>query len=140
MARGLRPHLHGPLDEAGFSLVEALIAVAILAVGLVPISSALNYGYKNVVAGKQSFVGTALLERAAEETKNTPYDSLASLTVDDFGGDLGTRGYHLERTVAVMAGMTDRTGNPMVKKVQIRISRGDRTLGRTTLLIHKKGL
>lgn len=140
MARDPRPHRPDLLNEAGFTLVEALIAVAILVVGLLPVSSAINYGYKNVIAGKQSFAGTALLERAAEEAKGTPWDSLASLTVDDFGSDLGVKGYRLERTVTVVAGMNDRKGNPMVKKVQLRISRGDRTVGRTTLIIHKKGV
>lgn len=125
--------------EAGFSMVEALIAMAILVIAIIPLFSAINYGYKTVIFGKHAYVGAALLQRDAEEAKNTPYDNLASRTVDDFGSDLNTWGYRLERTVTDVASMTNSQGVPVVKQVVVKITRGERTLTRTTFIIHKKG-
>lgn len=125
-----RPNL---LDPSGFSMIEVLVAVAILVIGLLPISSAINHGLKNVSAGKHSIVGATLLERAAEEAKDTPFDDLSSENEPDFGSDRGDRGYSLERTVTDAQGMAD------VKRVQIEIRRGDRLLARGTFLIHRKG-
>lgn len=120
--------------EAGLSMVEAVIAIAILAIAIIPLFSAINYGYRTVIAGKHSFVGAALLQRAAEEAKNTPYEDLpVSQTDEDF------EGYHVKRTVAEVESMTNRQGVPVVKQVELRVSRDDRTLARTTFIIHKKG-
>lgn len=122
------------LDSAGFSLVEVLVAAAILVIGLVPLSAAINSGLKSMTAADQSLAAAILLERAAEEAKAAPFDDLSSLRAADFGGDLGEKGYSLERSV------TDAPGMAGVKRVRITISRGNRLLAQATFLIHRRGV
>ena len=65
------------LDNRGFSLLELLIAVVILAVGLLAMAGLQTRAIKGNFHGGTISLATALAEERAEEIRNTDYDSIA---------------------------------------------------------------
>lgn len=129
--------------EAGVTLLEVLVAGAILAVALVPLYSALSQGVIGVRGGADAAAASALLERAAEEAKAEAaanFDAFASLPapVENYGADQYVGGFTLERTVEDgVPGWAGSAGQ--IKRVTIVISRDGRRLGSATFLVHRKG-
>lgn len=70
------------LDGRGMSLIEVLIASAILAVGLVGIVSAFPTAYVNVDTSGAKSKATAYAQQTLEELKNQPFDP-GPLTAND---------------------------------------------------------
>lgn len=137
-----RTHLGN--DSRGLTLVEVLVAVAILAVAIIPLYRAVNVGFQGVKAGEDSLVGLALLERAVEETKASAADSFPPSSIPDpgqadYGAGEGVNGYSLIRTVTAMD-WKDADNQDVVVRVEIRIRKGGRTVGRTTFLLHREGI
>lgn len=62
------------LDSRGLTLVEVLIASAILAVGLAGIMSAFPAAYVDVVASGSESKATAYAQQQLEELKNQPFN------------------------------------------------------------------
>ena len=62
-------------DERGFTLVELLVAMAVLGVGLVAVASGFSYGLAGVEAGKQQTTATFLAEQHLEQIKGPGYAS-----------------------------------------------------------------
>lgn len=72
-------------DEAGFTLIEALVAMVILAFGLIAITNLLLVAASSNSAGNQSSATTALASQELEELKAKKFTDLApggSLTSD----------------------------------------------------------
>lgn len=129
--------------EDGVTLLEVLIAGAILSIALIPLHSALSYGFRGVRAGADAATAAALLERAAEEAKGeagSNFDAFASFPapVQNYGADQNVGGYTLERNVeSGVAGWDGSTGE--VKHVTLRIAKDGRYLGSTIFIVHRKG-
>ncbi len=70
-------------DEAGFTLIEALVAIVILAFGLLAVSNLLIVAASSNAAGNQSSAATAIASETLESLKAQPF---TSLTV---GGSIG---------------------------------------------------
>lgn len=124
-------------DEHGLTLVEVLVAAAILAIAILPLFYALGYGLKGVRSGRDAAVASALAEQAVEEAKaqaRRDSGNLADLVDPAYGADQGLEGYTLERTVE--NDVNDWTG---MKKVSVRILKDGRTLASVTFLIYKEG-
>lgn len=88
-------------DERGFTLVELLVAMAVLGVGLVAVASGFSYGLAGVEAGKQQTTATFLAEHRLEQVKGTAFASITAATfpAEDYGAITGAPSYR--RTVSV---------------------------------------
>jgi Tfp pilus assembly protein PilX len=64
---------HGPWNRAGFSLVEALVAAGLLALGLMPLAYMQSSGFRSGVTGYGVASGSALALQLAEAARNLPY-------------------------------------------------------------------
>ena len=74
-------------DESsrGSSYVEVMIAVALLAVGMLALSAASASGYKNLSAGGRNTIGLAAARQMAEDVNSLPFANVANL--DNFSTD-----------------------------------------------------
>lgn len=77
--------------EAGFNLVELLIAIAILGIVVLSVFSMFFVGQRNVYAGKQASkaitLGTRVLEDLAPLNKQMIYEGLFDIDADEQGND-----------------------------------------------------
>lgn len=65
-------------DGRGMTLLEVLVAAALLAAVALPLFAGLGYGWRGVRAGRQEAVAAALLQCGAEESKAEGYAALAT--------------------------------------------------------------
>jgi hypothetical protein len=72
-------------DERGLTLVEVLLAGALLAVSLLAMSSMFVSGYANIAVAGRSTTGLAAGRQILEDVRGLPFESLANL--DDFDTD-----------------------------------------------------
>ncbi|HEV8664101.1 MAG TPA: prepilin-type N-terminal cleavage/methylation domain-containing protein [Candidatus Methylomirabilis sp.] len=72
--------LSGRRDHGGFTLIEVLVAAALLAVGILFVSSMFPVGYSNVDAGGEQTEAAILAQDMLEKIKNARWDD-----VDNFG-------------------------------------------------------
>jgi type II secretory pathway pseudopilin PulG len=75
-ARRLRARLSRLDDEAGFSLVEAMAAISILAVGIFAVAQALTFGLGSTGLSRQRLAARAALDQQMEEARALNYDNL----------------------------------------------------------------
>jgi type II secretory pathway pseudopilin PulG len=75
-ARRLRARLSRLDDEAGFSLVEAMAAITILAVGIFAVAQALTFGLGSTGLSRQKLAARAALDQQMEEARALNYDNL----------------------------------------------------------------
>lgn len=71
-------------SEAGFTLVEALVAMVVLAVGITAVANLMVVGASSNSVGNASTASTALATRELERLKAVSFDALVA------GGDLET--------------------------------------------------
>ncbi|MCZ7526128.1 MAG: prepilin-type N-terminal cleavage/methylation domain-containing protein [Acidimicrobiia bacterium] len=71
-----RARASGPAREAGFSLVEVIAAVSILAVALLGLASSMGMGLKSVALGRQRQTASEIANARIEHLRNVPYESL----------------------------------------------------------------
>ena len=79
------------LNNAGFSLVELIIVVSILAIAAVPLMKSMGMASKTNAKAQSIQNATSLGEKIMEEMKSTPYDTLKTYpdwTVTDGGSNL----------------------------------------------------
>jgi type II secretory pathway pseudopilin PulG len=75
-ARKLRARLSRLDDEAGFSLVEAMAAISILAIGIFAVAQALTFGLGSTGLSRQRLAARAALDQQMEEARALNYDNL----------------------------------------------------------------
>ncbi len=129
----------------GFTLVEVLVAVALVAVALAPLALRLREGTAWLAVVSQSIQATDLLQRAAEETKEEPFaDVLSTSSPEDYPS--ADSGFQLTRTVADAqttngAKMLDRDGQVVAKQVTLRILRRSdgKVMADCTFLVYRDG-
>ena len=72
--------LFSKTDERGFSLLELLVAITVLAIGLLGIAGLQGTTIKRNVSAMRNTEATALIEDKVEEYRNTPYASISEGT------------------------------------------------------------
>ncbi|MEK6683276.1 MAG: prepilin-type N-terminal cleavage/methylation domain-containing protein [Nitrospirota bacterium] len=77
--------IRGRLNNTGFTLLELLIAMVVLAVGLMGVSGMIITSVRGNTFGNQMMQATALAQDKIEELRNTDYEPLY--------GSCGTGGY-----------------------------------------------
>jgi prepilin-type N-terminal cleavage/methylation domain-containing protein len=117
--------------DRGFTLIEILVAVVILAVAVVPIMSVVGNGFSQVYHGRDIARASFLVRQAAEEAKAMSFDDLVSRTDPDYAGS----GLELRREVGSVPGMD---ANKM-KKVTVGVYRDGRLLADAVFLVYKRG-
>src|SRR6476661_8419928 len=74
--RRLRARLSRLDDEGGFSLVEAMAAITILAIGIFAVAQALTFGLGSTGLSRQRLASRAALDQQMEEARALNYDNL----------------------------------------------------------------
>jgi hypothetical protein len=75
-------------DEAGFTLVEALIAIVVLVFGLVAITNLMIVAASSNSAGNQSSAATALASQELERLKSLPFTDAQLAPGGNLDGDV----------------------------------------------------
>ncbi|MDD5014743.1 MAG: prepilin-type N-terminal cleavage/methylation domain-containing protein, partial [Atribacterota bacterium] len=130
--RGAFPHViarersdRSNLDHSGFSLIELMIAIAILAVAAIGIFQAFTVGFQAMTDAKYRTVATNIAQEKLEEVKNSakvayPYYSIETQVISDQTYTVivvtNTQADNLEK-VYVTVSWHDRKGNE--KNVQL---------------------
>ena len=121
----------GGQNQKGFTLAELMVAVVILAIGLLGVAGLQGHMIRKNVTAMRNTEATALIEDKIEEIRSTPYDSIAAGVVNE--PNLGTAGI-FSRTTTV----EDDTPIPaQTKTVTVDVSWNDpnpRTFTFTTIV------
>ena len=67
-----------PTDESGFTLIEALVAIVILAVGLIAVTNLLVVGAASNTIGNHSTNTTTIASETLERLRNIPFQQLTA--------------------------------------------------------------
>ena len=90
------------LNEDGFSLLEMLVAITILAVGLLGMAALQGTAIRGNALGMRNTEAIALIEDKIEEYKNTPYASIAETTTAVTESNLGSGGQFTRKTTVTI--------------------------------------
>ena len=90
---------NGRNDERGFTLLELLVAITILAVGLLGIAGLQGTTIRKNVSAMKNTEATALIEDKIEEYRNRPYASIPEEEVVDT--NLGSTGQFTRKSIVV---------------------------------------
>lgn len=124
--------------QGGFTLVEVLVAMAILSLALLPLFSAFWVGTANIYAVGSYAEANALLRQAVEEIKATPFSLLTAgnYTREAYAGSTFTLTY----TISDVTTMVDRQGLVVLKKVSLALEKGGRTYARAEFTVYRTRL
>ncbi|MCL4424975.1 MAG: prepilin-type N-terminal cleavage/methylation domain-containing protein [Firmicutes bacterium] len=135
---GFRSLVSGPglqRGSAGYSLVEVLVAMAILSLALLPLFSAFLVGARNIYSTGPYVEANSLLRQAVEEIKATPFQVLTAgdYTHDNYAGSSFT----LKYTVSDVTAMPDRQGKIAMKKISLSLERGGQVYARAEFTVYR---
>lgn len=110
----------GSCDEAGFTLVELMAALTILAVGIVGTIGVMNSSIRVAGTTGARSKGVAVATQHIETLRAVPYDQLVPAAADDsyttIQQNVGNRIYTVKRVVTLVDEATPgSTGTPVVK-------------------------
>lgn len=77
-APGMQSSTRPRTDESGFTLIEALIAIVVLAVGLIAVTNLLVVGAASNTVGNHSTNTTTIATETIERLRNIPFATSAS--------------------------------------------------------------
>jgi type II secretory pathway pseudopilin PulG len=72
----------------GFGILEAMVAVTILAIMLLTLISVFLYGYGAVARARQAALATQIVQEKMEAVRSLPFDSIAGLGTSFSDNDL----------------------------------------------------
>ena len=70
-------------DEGGFTIVELMAALSVLAIGFVSLAASLGIGFKQITLGRQRQTATEIANARIEHLRNVPYTSVALSSTPD---------------------------------------------------------
>ncbi|MDI6871879.1 MAG: prepilin-type N-terminal cleavage/methylation domain-containing protein [Bacillota bacterium] len=123
----------------GLTLIEVLVAVAIVGLAIVPLTLQLGQGTAWLGDASTRVLALDLLQRAAEETKATSYASVGPISPPQ-AYPPGSTSFLLSRELAAVP-MNDSDGQPLARQVTLRILRSSdqKVMAECTFLIYRDG-
>ncbi len=106
----------------GFSLVEVLIGIIILALAVIPVLDVLLHGFKDQAASANTMVAVNLAMCKLNEIRHTDYHELAALPDTFDWPDLPFEGTMALQTHPDAAGKTKDEKSGEVAEVQVKIT------------------
>jgi len=137
------------LERTGFTLVEALVGMALILIVFLGIFSAYHLGLKVIDQSKNKITATAIANGEIEKIRNLPYLSIGTIGAElpyakgvlESLTNVISNGieYQIERKVKFIVDEADGTGgndscNWDYKRVEIRVSWGGRFAGEIKLI------
>lgn len=120
-------------DKKGFSLVEFMIAISILAIGLLAVAGLQSTAIRGNLLSKGTTSAILLAEKKMEEFKNTPFASLTNGTFQDPSNpltDIGGSGGRFNRSWTI----STYSGSANMKQITITITWTEGGLSKSTSL------
>jgi prepilin-type N-terminal cleavage/methylation domain-containing protein len=75
-------------DEGGFTIVELMAALSVLAIGFVSLAASLGIGFKQITLGRQRQTATEIANARIEHLRNVPYTSVSLSSQPDHSTDV----------------------------------------------------
>lgn len=124
-------------SEAGFTLVEVILAATILVIAIVPIFDVFTGSLRQIYLGRDIQQASWLIQQAYEEAKAIPFAELqlGSTTDPDYAGS----GLELRRDVEEVLSMPQGE-EYFVKKVKVAVNKDGRVLADAVFLVYKDGI
>ncbi len=111
-------------DERGLSLVEGLVAAALVAIAFVAVSSLFPVGYSNIYYGGNQTLAANYAQQKIEQLKNLSFDSINATNCSSSGENLGN-GFSRTCTLTLSVGVVGSLQGDM-KKVGVTVTWPDR--------------
>jgi hypothetical protein len=105
--------------ECGLSLVEGLVAAAIVAVAFIAISSLFPTGYSNITYGGNQTLATSYAQQKIEQLKSLSFDSIDATACANVCENLGN-GFCRYCALPPPVGVGSLAGD--LKKVQVTVT------------------
>ena len=105
--------------ECGLSLVEGLVAAALVAVAFIAISNLFPAGYSNITYGGNQTLAASYAQQKIEQLKSVSFDSINATTCSNVCENLGN-GFCRYCALTVTVGVGSLAGD--LKKVQVTVT------------------
>jgi len=103
----------------GLSLVEGLVAAALVAIAFVAVSNLFPVGYSNITYGGNQTLAANYAQQKIEQLKNLSFDSINTTTCSNVCENLGN-GFCRYCVLTPNVGVGSLAGD--VKKIQVRVT------------------
>ena len=82
-------------DDDGFTIVELMAALSVLAIGFMSLAAALGIGFKQITLGRQRQTATEIGNARIEHLRNVPYASVAMSSAPTRSTDIDDPDYYI---------------------------------------------
>lgn len=106
-------------DQRGLSLVEGLVAAALVAIAFVAVSNLFPVGYSNITYGGNQTLAANYAQQKIEQLKNLAFDSITTTTCSPTVENLGN-GFSRSCVLTTNVGVGSLAGD--MKKVQVTVT------------------
>ena len=112
-------------DERGLSLVEGLVAAALVAIAFVAVSNLFPVGYSNITYGGNQTLASNYAQQKIEQLKNLSFDSINTTTCSSNVENLGN-GFSRTCVLTLNVGVVGSLQAADMKKVRVTVSWPDK--------------
>src|SRR5712692_6437233 len=106
-------------DVHGFSAVESLVSMALIALALLAIFNLFPVGYSNIAYGGQQTLAASYAQQKTEQLRNLSFDAITTTTCANTSENLGN-GFSRSCLLTLNAGAGSLAGD--LKKVQVTVT------------------
>jgi prepilin-type N-terminal cleavage/methylation domain-containing protein len=125
-------------EDEGFTIVELMAALSVLAIGFVSLAAALGIGFKQITLGRQRQTATEIGNARVEHLRNVPYASVAMSSAPVHSTDIDDPDYY----VSLDGTLYDYSGNDTLEDLVVDTGSGQVlhledpvTVGATTMSV-----